>query len=268
MALPEFSRLHVERRGEDGALLWVALSNPQARNALDEAMQVELIELLRAVAGDDSVRCVVFRGAGNVFCSGGDIQGFDGMTPSRGEWFSVHRGEVVQGLMSGLGKPVIAAVDGWCLAGGSELALMCDFIYATQAAKFGLTEIRIGLLPGWGGLTRLPRAVGMRRAREMIYRGEILDAAQAHDLGLVNRVFASADALYAEVEQAGLDIAAKSAAALRVARNVISQTAHASDEVAMSLERGGVVYLLSTPDVQEGVQAFLEKRTPHFNQSN
>lgn len=269
MTMPDLlQRLQLERRGSDGSLLWVSLSNPDARNALDETMQVELIDVLRAAAADDSVRCLVLRGAGNMFCSGGDIRGFEGMTPARGEWFSVHRGEVIQTLMSGLGKPIIAAVDGWCLAGGSELALMCDFIYATQAAKFGLTEIRIGLLPGWGGLTRLPRAVGMRRAREMIYRGEVMGAVRAHEVGLVNSLFPNADELYEAAEQVGLDIAAKSAAAVRVARSVITQTEHASDEVSMSLERGGAVYLLSTPDAHEGVQAFLEKRTPRFNQSH
>lgn len=269
MTMPDsLQRLQFERRGSDGSVLWVSLSNPEARNALDETMQVELIEVLRAAAADDSVRCLVLRGAGNMFCSGGDIRGFEGMTPVRGEWFSVHRGEVIQTLMSGLGKPVIAAVDGWCLAGGCELALMSDFIYATTAAKFGVTEIRIGLLPGWGGLTRLPRAVGARRAREMIFRGEVIGAPEAQQLGLVNRLFAGAEELYAEVEKVALEITGKSAAAVRVARNTIAQTAHVSDEVSMSLERGGLVYLLSTPDVHEGVQAFLEKRPPRFNQSH
>ncbi|MEZ5631917.1 MAG: enoyl-CoA hydratase/isomerase family protein [Burkholderiaceae bacterium] len=269
MAMPDsFQRLQVERRGANGSLLWVSLSNPEARNALDEAMQLELIELLRAVAADRSVRCLVLRGAGNTFCSGGDIRGFEDMTPVRGEWFSVHRGEVIQALMGGLGKPVIAAIDGWCLAGGCELALMSDFVYATEKAKFGVTEIRIGLLPGWGGLTRLPRAVGARRAREMIFRGEVIGAQEAQQLGLVNKLFAGAEELYAEVEKVALEIADKSSAAVRVARDVIAQTAHASDAVSMSLERGGLVYLLSTPDVQEGVQAFLEKRTPQFNQTH
>jgi enoyl-CoA hydratase/carnithine racemase len=263
-----FQRLQVERRGTDAALLWVALSNPEMRNALDETMQLELIELLRAAGADDSVRCVVLRGAGSVFCSGGDIRGFEGMTPRRGEWFSVHRGEVIQSLMTGLGKPVITAVDGWCLAGGSELALMSDFVYATKAAKFGLTEIRIGLLPGWGGLTRLPRAIGARRAREMIFRGEVIGASVAQQLGLVNQLFDTAEELYAAAEQAALEITDKSAAAVRVAREIIAQSAQVGDAAAMSLERGGLVYLLSTPDVQEGVQAFLEKRSPRFNQSN
>jgi len=266
MAEPQFQRLFVERKGADGSVLWLSLSNPEMRNALDDRMQTELIDVLTTTKNDDSVRCVVLRGAGKVFCSGGDIRGFEGMNPVKGEWFSVHRGQAIQILFASLGKPVIAAVDGWCLAGGTELALMCDFIYAAEAAKFGLTEIALGLLPGWGGLTRLPRAVGARRAREMIYRAEVVSANEAQRAGLVNRVFSTAEELYAQAELAATEIAAKSRAAVRVARGVIADTAYASDEVAMSLERGAVIYLLATSDVKEGVAAFLEKRAPKFNQ--
>ncbi|MBI3373392.1 MAG: enoyl-CoA hydratase/isomerase family protein [Betaproteobacteria bacterium] len=266
MAEPQYQRLLVERKGADGEVLWLSLSNPAMRNALDDKMQLELIDALASAKDDISIRCLVLRGAGKVFCSGGDIRGFEGMNPAKGEWFSIHRGQAIQNLFTMLGKPVIAAVDGWCLAGGTELALMCDFIYAAEAAKFGLTEIAIGLLPGWGGLTRLPRAVGARRAREMIYRAEIVSASEAQRAGLVNRVFSTADELYAQADLAATEIAAKSQAAVRVARGVIAETAGASDEVAMSLERGAVVYLLATPDVQEGVNAFIEKRAPKFNQ--
>ena len=260
-------RVQVQRRGDDGALLWVTLSNPATRNALDETMQLELLALLAAVKDDDSVRCVVLQGAGGHFCSGGDINGFEGMTPARGAAYSLRRGEPMQSRFAQLGKPVIAAVEGWCLAGGTELALMCDFIYAASKAKFGVTEIRIGLLPGWGGLTRLPRAVGLRRAREMIYRGEVIDAAEAERTGLVNRLFPTADALYAAAEASALEIARMSAPAMRVAREVTAQSAHVPDEVAMALERGGLIHLVSLPDVHEGVDAFLAKREPRFNKT-
>lgn len=262
-----YERLEVEHRGANGEVLWISLANPAMKNALDARMQGELIDVLGIAAQDPSVRCVVVRGTGNVFCSGGDIRAFDGMNPLMAERYATERGEVLQARIAALRKPILAAVDGWCLAGGTEFALMCDFIYATRAAKFGVTEIRIGLLPGWGGLTRLPRAVGMRRAREMIYRGEIIDAAQARECGLVNKLFESADQLYAEIEKVALEIAGNSAAAVRAARGVIADSQGVSEQVAMALERGAVVYLTATPDAHEGVKAFCEKRAPQFNQS-
>lgn len=261
------TRVQVQRRGDDGAVLWITLSNPASRNALDEAMQLELLALLALVREDDSIRCVVLSGAGGHFCSGGDIRGFEGMTPARGAAYSLQRGEPMQSLFTDLGKPVIAAVEGWCLAGGTELALMCDFIYAARTARFGVTEIRIGLLPGWGGLTRLPRCVGLRRAREMIYRGLLVDAAEAERTGLVNRLFDTAETLYAAAEEVALDVARLSAPAVRVAREVTARSAHVSDEVAMSLERGGLIHLIALPDVHEGVEAFREKRPARFNRT-
>lgn len=262
-----YERIEFEHRGPKGEVLWISLANPAMKNALDERMQVELIDLLEIAGQDESIRCIVIRGAGNVFCSGGDIRAFDGMNPIMAERYATHRGEALQMQVERLRKPIVAAVDGWCLAGGTELALMCDFVYATRAAKFGLTEIKIGLLPGWGGLTRLPRAVGVRRAREMIYRGEIVGADQAHGLGLVNKLYDSAEQLYAEIEKVALEIAGHSGAAVRVARGVISESQGVSEQVAMALERGAIVYLTATPDAHEGVRAFCEKRPANFNQS-
>lgn len=267
MLSKKLERLTLERKGPSESVLWIALANPAMRNALDDTMQRELIDLMSEIANDGSIHCVVIRGEGSVFCSGGDISAFDDMTPARGHWYSVHRGEALQTRIAQLGKPVIAAVDGWCLAGGSELALMSDFIYATASAKFGVTEIRIGLLPGWGGLTRLPKAVGLRRAREMLYRGEIIDCAEAHRIGLVNRVFESSEALYEAVDLVANEIAEKSQTAVRAAREVTALVANSSESSAMAIERGALVHLLSTPDVKEGVAAFIEKRPARFNQN-
>lgn len=263
----EAPRVRVTRTGEVAAVAWLTLSNPALRNALDDRMQRELIAALQALGADDSVRCVVVRGEGTVFCSGGDIGIFEGMSPERSHWFSVHRGEAVQNAVLRLNKPLIAAVDGWCLAGGCELALMADFAYASRAAKFGLTEIRIGLLPGWGGVTRLPQVVGLRRARELLYRGEIVDAAEALRIGLVNRCFDDADALYAAAETAAQEIAAKSCAAVRAARELTALASGRDEPAAMALERGAMVHLAASDDAKEGVAAFLEKRTPRFNQT-
>ncbi len=268
MALPDhLTRLVLTRSGDDGAVLWVALSNPKMRNAMDDAMQQELIATFRALAQDDSVRCVVVRGQGDAFSSGGDIGAFQGMGPDKSHWYATQRGEAVQDAVARIGKPLIAAVDGWCLAGGCELLLMADFAYASKAAKFGLTEIRIGLLPGWGGVTRLPLAVGLRRAREMLFRGEIIDSDEALRIGLINRSFDNAEALYAATEQAAQEIASRSRAAIRAARELTDLASGRDQALCMALERGATVHLSATADAREGVAAFLEKRAPRFNQT-
>lgn len=266
-ATDELTRVRYERRGPEAAVMWLTLDNPGMRNALDDPMQLQLIEALQRMKSDDSVRCVVLRGAGSTFCSGGDISAFDGMSPLVWNERARKKGDIIQSLFFELGKPLIAAAEGWCLAGGLELALMCDFVYASQTAKFGLTEIRLGLLPGWGGLTRLPKVVGAARGREMIYRGEIVDAAEAHRLGIVNRLFPDAQSLYEAVDAVSAEIASRSAKAVGAAREVISQSALAPEQQCMSLERGAVSYLVGTADATEGIKAFLEKRAARFNQS-
>ncbi len=268
MALPEnLTRLALTRSGDDGAVVWIALSNPAMRNAMDDAMQQELIATLRALAQDDATRCVVVRGQGDVFSSGGDISAFRDMGPEKSHWYATQRGDVVQDAVARLGKPLIAAVDGWCLAGGCELLLMADFAYASKAAKFGLTEIRIGLLPGWGGVTRLPLAIGLSRAREMLYCGEIVDSDEALRIGLVNRCFDSAEALYAAAGRAAQDIAFQSRAAIGAARELTGLVSGRDQALCMALERGAIARLSGTADAREGVAAFLEKRAPRFNQS-
>ena len=138
---------------------------------------------------------------------------------------------------------------------------------AYSAAKFGVTEIRIGVLPLWGGATRLPQVVGLRRARELLYRGEVIDSAEALRLGLVNRCFDSADELYAAAGQAADEIAAKSRHAVRAARELTALASGRDDAACMALERGAAVHLSGTADAQEGIAAFLEKRQPRFNRT-
>ncbi len=262
----QLTRLVLERRGEDAAVLWVSLSNPAMRNAMDDAMQRELIAVLRAAGEDDAIRCVVVRGEGEVFSSGGDIGAFQDMGPAKSHWYATERGDALQKAVVGLGKPLIAAVDGWCLAGGTELMLMADFAYGTQAARFGVSEIRIGLLPLWGGTTRLPQIVGVRRAREMLYRGEIIDSAEAFRLGLLNRCFETAQAMYAAAGQAAEEIVGKSRQAVRTARELTALASGRDEALCLALERGASVHLAGTADAREGISAFLEKRPARFNQ--
>lgn len=267
MMRSDYQRLNLHRTGPGDSVLWLSLYNPAMRNALDARMQDELLEVFHHITTDDSIRVVILRGDGDTaFCSGGDISVFDGMTPLKGEWYATHRGQAIFKAIQATQKPVIAAVDGYCLAGGTEIALMCDFSYTTQKARFGLPEINIGLLPGWGGTVRLPAAIGPRRAKEMIMRGEIISGQDAVDFGLANRVFDNADAMYTAIDATAAEIALKSKVAVRLARSTIDQSLDcASDEAAFALERGACAILVSHDDAKEGVAAFLEKRKPEFS---
>lgn len=261
-----YERLLYERRGDKSEQLWLTLNNEPMKNALDAIMQKELIEVLNEVCYDNSIRCVVIGGAGEKsFCSGGDIKAFENLNLVSGYDYAYHLGNTIQRLMTYMEKPVIAAVGGFCFAGGLELALVCDFIYATENAKFGLLEINLGLLAGWGGTVRLPRSISPRRAKEMIYRGEIIDAAEAYQWGLVNRIFATRQEMDQALELAVSEMMAKPPLALRAAKNVINNSLTCdSIEAALAIERGSTMWLLSSEDMKEGVAAFVEKRKPEF----
>jgi enoyl-CoA hydratase len=236
------------------------------RNALDDLMQRELLEVLTEVAFDHSIRCVVIGAAGEkAFCSGGDIKAFQSMDLVSSYDYVVQRGNTFQRLITSMEKPVIAAVAGMCFAGGLELALMCDFIYATENATFGLLEINLGLLAGWGGTVRLPRAIPAGRAREMIYRGEVINASEAYQWGLVNRLYPTKGEMYQELEKTVSEIVAKPPLALRAAKNIVNNSLTCdSIEAALAIERGTIQWLFGSDDSKEGVAAFLEKRKPNF----
>ena len=170
----KYKSIICERKGPKEEVLWITLNDEKKMNALSDVMQQELLSVLEDAAYDNEIRCVVLKGAGDkAFCSGGDINVFQSLDTVSAYDFSYNRGNRTQHLMNYMEKPVIAAVNGYCFAGGMELALSCDFIYASSSAKFGLLEINLGLLPGWGGTVRLPRKIPVNRAKEMIYRGEI-----------------------------------------------------------------------------------------------
>lgn len=263
---PEYQKLICQRTGPNSEVLWITLNDEKMRNALSDQMQQELLAVLQEVAYDNSVRCVVLTGAGEKsFSSGGDIKLFKEFDIVSKYDFSYVRGYSIQHLITYMEKPVIAAVNGYCFAGGMELALCCDFIYASQNAKFGLLEINLGVLAGWGGTTRLPRKIPVNRAKEMIFRGEIIDAQEALQWGLVNRVLPSPKELHQELEKIIAEMMAKPPLALRAAKNVINNTIACPDmEAALSIERGAVMWLTSSEDNQEGVNAFVEKRKPVF----
>ncbi len=262
----QYQRLICERKGADGEALWITLNHEKMRNALDDAMQRELMEVFNEIALDHSIRCVVVSGAGDkAFCSGGDIAAFQAMDNATIYDYIRLRGNALQELLAAMEKPVIAAVHGYCLAGGLELALMCDFIYSTEDARFGLMEINIGLLAGWGGTTGLPRAISVRRAKEMIYRGEMIRGVEACQLGLVNKVFPSREEMMESVEKVVAEITSKPPLALRAAKTTINASLKCdSTDSVLAVERGNIMWLFNSEDKKEGVAAFVEKRKPHF----
>ena len=262
----EYQKIICDRKGQDDEVLWITLNDEKMMNALSDTMQRELLNALEEVAFDNDIRCVVLKGAGKKsFCSGGDINLFQSLNVVSAYDLSYNRGNRIQHLMNYMEKPVIAAVHGYCFAGGMELALSCDFIYASANAKFGLLEINLGILPGWGGSVRLPRKIPVNRAKEMIYRGEIIKAEEAFQWGLVNRILPSKEDLYDEVEKVVAEMMAKPPLSLRAAKNVINNSMTCdSIEAALSIERGAVMWLVSSEDCKEGVDAFVEKREPKF----
>jgi len=261
-----YQKVIYERKGAKGEALWLTLNNEAMRNALDDTMQRELLDILEKVALDYSIRCVVIGAAGEkAFCSGGDIRAFQSMNLVSGYEYLLQRGARIHQLITTMEKPVIAAVAGMCFAGGLELALMCDFIYATESATFGLLEINLGLLAGWGGTVRLPRAIPAARAKEMIYRGEVIKAPEAHQWGLVHRVFPSRAEMYQALEKTVEELVAKPPLALRAAKTIINNSATCdSIDAALAIERGTIQWLAGSEDMKEGVAAFVEKRKPSF----
>jgi enoyl-CoA hydratase len=262
----EYEKIICERKGPNREVLWITFNDEKMMNALSDTMQQELLDVLNGIAFNNDIRGVVLKGAGDKsFSSGGDIKLFQSLDLVSGYDFSYGRGNSIQHLMTYMEKPVIAAVNGYCFAGGMELALCCDFIYASQSAKFGLLEINLGLLAGWGGTVRLPRKIPVNRAKEMIYRGEIITADEAYQWGLVNRVLPSKKELYEEVEKIVSEMMAKPPLSIRAAKNVINNSITCdSIEAALAIERGSVMWLTSSEDSKEGVAAFMEKRKPKF----
>lgn len=257
------------RSDRAGHTLVVTIDRPEARNALSLAMGSKLVEVWRTFAADDDLRVAVLTGAGDqAFCAGADLKEvgawYASMTPEERR----HRAETEPGL-GGItrnldpGKPIIAAVNGACLAGGLELALACDIRIAADTATFGLPEVRWGLIPGAGGTQRLPRAIPESMAMEMLLTGHPIDAATALRIGLVSRVVARADLM-----EEALGVAARIAANAPLATRAVRSAARRGRDVPLDdglrLEQDVAEPLRQTADVQEGLRAFREKREPVF----
>jgi len=241
----------------------ITLNRPEALNAFSKEVAGEVLEALDDVKNDENVRVVVLTGAGEkAFSAGADIKSMIGMNALKARELSL-MGEKLCLALENLEKPVIAALNGYALGGGLEVAMSCDLRVASENAKMGQTEINIGLIPGWGGTQRLTRLIGRTKAKELVLTAKVIDAKTAEELGIVNMVV-SADKFRETVRQFALELASKAPIAVRIAKAVINKGADISLESALALEREGFGVVGSTEDLQEGVKAFTEKREPVF----
>jgi enoyl-CoA hydratase len=241
----------------------ITLNRPEALNAFSKEVVDEVLQALDDVRDDDNVRVVVLTGAGEkAFSAGADIKAMIGMNALKARELSL-MGEKLCLALENLEKPVIAAINGFALGGGLEVAMSCDLRIASETARMGQTEINIGLIPGWGGTQRLTRLVGKTKAKELVFTGRMIDAKTAEQLGIVNMVFPAAE-FRSAVRQFAVDLATKAPVALKVAKALINKGEDIGLESALALEREGFGVVASTEDLQEGVKAFTEKRKPTF----
>jgi enoyl-CoA hydratase len=247
-----------------GPVATVTVNRPAALNALDAATLDALLGAFTALAAEPAVRCVILTGAGDkAFVAGADIKAMTAMSAAQAGALAAisHRlGEV----MAGMAAPVIAAVNGFALGGGCELALCCDFIYASRAAKFGLPEVGLGVIPGLGGTQLLPRRIGLSRASELLFTGAVIDADEALRLGLVNAVL-EPSALLPRVREVAAAIASRAPLAVAAAKRAAREGADLPLRAAIELERQLFAGLFGTADQREGMSAFVEKRAPAWS---
>ncbi|ASJ75499.1 enoyl-CoA hydratase [Granulosicoccus antarcticus] len=238
----------------------LTLNRPAAMNALNRQMMLEVSEVMQNWDQDESIRAIIITGSDKAFAAGADIK----------EMQSVEYLDALQGdflgeweCIANSSKPTIAAVAGYALGGGCEVAMMCDFILAADNARFGQPEVRIGTLPGLGGTQRLTRLVGKSKAMDMCLTGRMMDAEEAERAGLVSRIVPQAE-LLDEARKAALQIASFSATAVQLARESVDAALTTTLDQGLHLERRSFFSLFGTEDQREGMQAFIDKRTPDF----
>ena len=252
----EFVRLETE-----GAVATIRIDRPPA-NALARPVSLELSQAAKAVEADDAIRAVVVWGGERIFAAGADIKAMVDFKP---EEIAPDVGALEQACrdLEAIPKPVIAAINGFALGGGCEVALACDLRFAAQDAKLGLPEIRLGIIPGAGGTQRLPRLIGLARARELILSGRQVEADEALAIGLVDRV-APAGGAYVAAYQRALLFAVGPTRAYAAAKRALAASGEGDLERGLRVEREAFVPLFATRDQGEGMRAFLEKRDPNF----
>jgi enoyl-CoA hydratase len=244
----------------DDPIAVVLLNRPQQLNALSGALMDELVDALQELDRDDDIRCIVLGGSQRAFAAGADITELAEGTPiSLYQNRRIDRWDAIRGIRT----PLVAAVSGYCLGGGCELAMACDLIVASESARFGQPEIQLGVMPGAGGTQRLTRAVGKALAMDMILTGRMLTADEALRAGLVARVVAR-EAWLEEAKRAAREIAAKSPVSVRLASEAIDNAFEAPLSAGIEFERRAFYLARASEDADEGLKAFVEKRKPDF----
>ncbi|MFO0599344.1 MAG: enoyl-CoA hydratase-related protein [Myxococcaceae bacterium] len=247
----------------DGQVATLTIDRPKALNALNRQVLTELADAVGQVAANRSLRALIVTGGGEkAFVAGADIAEMANMSDAEAKSFG-ELGHRVLSSLEGLSVPVIAAVNGFALGGGCELALACDFIYASEKAKFGLPEVTLAVIPGFGGTQRLTRIVGRARAKEMIFTGDMIDANKAKDIGLALEVVPPAE-LLAHCKKIAATIGKRGPLAVAQAKKVIDSGADLRLDEGNAIERDGFAKLFGSADQKEGMAAFLAKRPPEF----
>jgi enoyl-CoA hydratase len=260
----DYANILVERRG-DGPLKTglVTLNRPKQLNALNDALMDELGAALTAFDGDPAIGCIVITGSERAFAAGADIAAM-----AKYEFMDVYKRNFITRnweTILKIRKPVIAAVAGFALGGGCELAMMCDILIAADTAKFGQPEIKIGIIPGAGGTQRLPRAIGKSKAMDLVLTGRMMDAAEAERAGLVSRVVPAAE-LLATALAAAQQICELSVPSVMMAKECVNRAYEGPLAEGLGFERRSFHSLFATEDQKEGMDAFLGKRAPAFKQ--
>ena len=244
-------------------IAFVTINRPDKLNALNDQVMAELGQAADRITAEDAIRGVILTGAGpKAFVAGADIADLAKQGPFDGKARAL-RGQAVLRRLETCGKPVVAAVNGFALGGGCELALACHIRIASDNAKFGQPEVKLGIAPGYGGTQRLPRLVGKGRALQLILTGEMIDAAEAYRIGLVNKVVPAAE-LAVESEKLVRGILAMGPLAVRLALEAVERGLDMSLDEGLLLEANHFGLLAATADMKEGLTAFLEKRAPKF----
>jgi enoyl-CoA hydratase len=252
-----YQHILVSKEGNIGI---VRLNRPKVLNALSSELVRELVQALEELDKDQSVYVVILAGDEKAFAVGADLKEMSEATPVS---LVLGRRFELWDRIRKISKPIIAAVSGYCLGGGNELAMNCDIIIASETASFGQPEVNVGIMPGAGGTQRLTRAVGKQKAMELILTGKAVSADEAYRIGLVNRVV-PAESLIDEAKKMANEIASKPPISVRAAKEAILRAQDTTLEVGLDFERKTFYTLFATEDGKEGMKAFLEKRKPVF----
>jgi enoyl-CoA hydratase len=259
MSITGFETLRIEM---DGPLAIVTISREPQLNALSTQVLADLHTAVGELELSDDVHVVAITGAGKAFVAGADIAEMQGMSPLEAQGFSELGGALGQAIETS-SKPYVAMVNGFALGGGCELALACDFVYASEKAKFGQPEVKLGVIPGFGGTQRLARRVGVAKTKELCMTGDMIDAAEALRIGLVDAVFAP-DQLTQKVKELAGRIAANGPLAVAEVKRLVHQGQSIPLDAALALEQRTFGLLFASADQKEGMAAFVAKRPAKF----